>query len=135
MMQILAHQSRFADTVRPSKKMFLVRRVSERAQEECSKFCLLERAPQRLLFFDFKLRKFFEGCALWIKSQQQNCVFRKSAAELICVRPEFKAILFNTHFNTHTLLLLTIYIYIKSISARKQQVLVEAGGDNWYSSQ
>ena len=25
----------------------------------------------------------------------------------------------NTHFNTHTLLLLTIYIYIKSISARK----------------
>ena len=42
-------------------------RASERAQEECSKFCLLERAPQRLLFFDFKLRKLFEGCALWIK--------------------------------------------------------------------
>ena len=67
MMQILAHLSRFADTVRPSKKMFLVRRASERAQEECSKFCLLERAPRRLLFFDFKLRKLFEGCALWIK--------------------------------------------------------------------
>ena len=42
----------------------------------------------------------------------------------------------NTHFITHTLLLLlTSYIYIKSISARKQQVLVEAGGDNRYSSQ
>ena len=49
------------------KKFFLVRRASERAQEECSKFCLLERAPRRLLFFDFKLRKLFEGCALWIK--------------------------------------------------------------------
>ena len=49
------------------KKIFLVRRASERAQEECSKFCLLERAPRRLLFFDFKLRKLFEGCALWIK--------------------------------------------------------------------
>ena len=49
------------------KKNFLVRRASERAQEECSKFCLLERAPRRLLFFDFKLRKLFEGCALWIK--------------------------------------------------------------------
>ena len=67
MMQILAHLSRFADTVKPSKKMFLVRRASVRAQEECSKFCLLERAPRRLLFFDFKLRKLFEGCALWIK--------------------------------------------------------------------
>ena len=34
-----------------------------------------------------------------------------------------------THLK-HTLLLLTIYIYIKSFSTRKQQVLVEAGGDN-----
>ena len=49
------------------KKIFLVRRASERAPEECSKFCLLERAPGHLLFFDFKLRKLFEGCALWIK--------------------------------------------------------------------
>ena len=86
MIQILAHKSRFADTVRPSKKTFLVRRASERAPEECSKFCLLERAPGQLLFFDFKLRKLFEGCALWIKSQQLNCVFRKGAPELICVR-------------------------------------------------
>ena len=65
MMQILAHQSRFADTVRPIKKMFVVWRGIERAQKECSKFCLLERAPRRLLFFDFNLRKIFEGCALW----------------------------------------------------------------------
>ena len=36
---------------------------------------------------------------------------------------------------THTLLLLTIHIYIEPISARKEQVLVEAGGDNRYSSQ
>ena len=84
--------------------MFLVGRTSERAQEECSKFCLLERAPQRLLFFDFKLRKLFEGCALWIKSQQQNCVFRKSAAELICVRLEFKAILFQEIYGFDSIL-------------------------------
>ena len=49
------------------KKILHVRRASERAQEECGKFCLLERAPRRLLFFEFKLRKLFEGCALWIK--------------------------------------------------------------------
>ena len=42
------------------KKNFPFRRASERAQEECSKFCLLERASRRLLFFDFKLRKL--GC-------------------------------------------------------------------------
>ena len=30
-MQILTHSFRFADTVRPSKKMFFVRRASERA--------------------------------------------------------------------------------------------------------
>ena len=35
-MQILTHQSLFADTVRPSKKMFLVRRASERASERAS---------------------------------------------------------------------------------------------------
>ena len=86
------------------KKIFLVRRASERAQEECSKFCLLERAPRRLLFFDFKLRKLFEGCALWIKSQQQNCVFRKSAAELICVRLEFKVIPFQEIYGFDSIL-------------------------------
>ena len=104
MMQILAHHSRFADTVRPSKTMFLVRTASERAQEECIKFCLLERAPRHLLFFDFKLRKLFEGCALWIKSQQQSCVFRKGAAELICVRLEFKAVLFRVIYGFDSIL-------------------------------
>ena len=84
--------------------MFFVRRASERAQEECSKFCLLERAPLRLLFFDFKLRNLFEGCALWIKSQQQNCVFRKGAAELICVRLYFKAVLFREIYGFDSIL-------------------------------
>ena len=57
------------------KKIFLVRRASERAQEECSKFCLLERAPRRLLFFDFNQCESYLRAALFGLNHSNRIVF------------------------------------------------------------
>ena len=52
-----------------------VKKYCERAQEECSKFCLLERAPRCLLFFDFNQCESYLRAAIFGLNHSNRIVF------------------------------------------------------------
>ena len=66
------------------KTVFLFRRASERAQEECSKFCLLEWAPQRLLFFDFNQCESYLRAALFRLNAIELCFSKGCRGTNLC---------------------------------------------------